>query len=130
MNKHCKNSASRSELVLLFTFWHLLQQLEEGTRLDEAPGLEEVHGGREVFPGNLVLLQFGQQSVQPLLSVRQHHPAARLHGRLQLHELLPQPGVRAAPHPDQAAKKQGGRRHQRAPQPDCHPLTSGEKKFK
>lgn len=86
------------------TFGHLLEQSEDGTGSDEGPGPEEVHGGREILPRQLLLLHFKQDGVQPLLGVRQHHLSADLHGGLQLDEGLSLSGVR--PGQDAAAAAQ------------------------
>lgn len=75
------------------TFRHFLQQAEDGTAPDEGPGLEEVHGRREVRSQDLLLLHFEKASIQQLLLVVQYHLPACLHGGLLLYERLPLPGV-------------------------------------
>lgn len=107
------------------TFGHLLKQSEDGTGLDEGPGLEEVHGRRELLFHQLPLLHLEQDGVQPLLGIRQHHLAADLHGGLQLDEGLSLSGVREGQDAAATAQERNGDGHKGAPQGRFHVAPAG-----
>lgn len=96
------------------TFRHLLEHPEDGAGPDEGPGLKEVHGGGEIRPPQFLLLVFHQDRVQPLLRLRQHHLAPRLHGGFQLDEGFSLPRVRAAQAATQEVQEQAGHGHKGA----------------
>lgn len=102
------------------TFRHLLEHAEDGTGPDEGPGLEEVHGGREVCSHELLLLHFKQESVQPLLGISQHHLPTCLHGGLQLYKGLSLTRVWVGQATGQVAQEHTGHSHVGELQQHCH----------